>query len=480
MLDYIFTALSVLHVLLVISTTLRLLLREDIASGTRLAWFSVILSLPFVGLIAYLLIGEVWFPRTLRERHDLARRKLLIARPDIFQGTDTLQGIPFPYVKSFAYTQSINGFPPVAGNALELLPSPEEVHRRMIADIDAARSSVNLIFYIWLTDKTGTEIAQALIRAAQRGVTCRAAADNLGSRKLIKSRLWRDMEAAGVQLQVAMPFRAIFGIWLTARFDLRNHRKITVIDGEIAFIGSKNAADPEFRPKAKYGPWIDIMLRVKGPLVHQAQALFIEDWLLDATEDVEAFDFNAVPQPSGSIAQFRGTGPLQRVNAASQAFCTFFEQARDEIIITTPYFVPNYAVVHALQAAALRGVSVTLTLPARNDSWIVKSASHGNYLALIEAGVRIREHGPGLLHAKIATVDGIATLMGSTNLDMRSFDLNFENDLMIYGAEATAPIRARQHDYLAQSRKVTAGELHARSTYQKLRDNLVATLGPIL
>lgn len=479
MLDYIIFALSVLHFLLVISTTLRMLLREDISAPARLAWFSVIVALPFVGLAAYLLMGEVWFPRTLREYHDRARAMLKAAQPDIYND-QTPALIPPPYDKSFKYSKTINGFPPVNGTHLELLPDAAEVHRRMIADIDAATSSVNVIFYIWLPDTTGTEIAQALIRAAKRGVICRAAADNLGSRKLLRTQIWQNMKLAGVQVQAAMPFRAIFRVWLTARFDLRNHRKITVIDGKIAWVGSKNAADPAFLPKAKYGPWIDIMLRAQGPLVHQVQALFIEDWLLGDTSDVSAFDFNAAAQEGGCITQFRGTGPLQRRHSVSQAFCTLFELAEQEINITTPYFVPNTSVIQALQAAALRGVKVTLNLPAKNDSWIVKAASQGNYLALLEAGARIMEHGPGLLHSKIVTVDGVLTMLGSSNLDMRSFDLNFENDLLIYGIAETSMIRQRQLEYLAQSHEITMDDLNARSMLLRLRDNLVATLGPIL
>ncbi len=477
---YVFAALSVLHVLIVIITTLRLLLRENISSPARMAWFIVLITLPFAGLAAYLLLGEITLPDALRKRNKAVQKTIGEEHGELFSDDHAYDTIPEDRRAPFQFTSSINGFHPVTGNRIELMPDADETQRRLIADIDAAQSSVNLLFYIWLTDHTGTEIAQALMRAAKRGVTCRAAADHLGSRKLIASPLWKEMKAAGVDLQIAMPFESIFGISLITRFDLRNHRKLTIIDGKITYVGSKNAADPAFAHKAKYAPWIDIMLRLEGPIVNQVQAVFAGDWLLERDATLATFDFNGTAVEGGITAQFRATGPLERRLSVSQAFCTLFENARDELIITTPYFVPDMAVINALQAAVHRGVRVVINVPKKNDSWIVQTASRSSFGPLLEAGVEIMQHSPGLLHSKLVTVDGCITLIGSTNLDLRSFDLNFENDMLLYDTSLTAQIRARQQSYLDQSTAITLEAHQSRSVPSKLADNLIATLGPIL
>ncbi|MCV2893063.1 cardiolipin synthase [Lentibacter sp. XHP0401] len=474
------TVLSALHFLVSGTTALRILLRENISPSARMAWFIVIITMPVLGLTAYLLFGEARISSSLRARYAKVITQIKQTQPQLFKQTNALDDIPKHAQKPFRFASSINGFQPSQGNTAKLMQDAAETQRRLIADIDSARDSVNILFYIWLTDTTGTEIAQALIRAAKRGVTCRAAADNLGSRKLFKSPLWKDMATAGVQLQAAMPLPSLFGLNLITRFDLRNHRKLTIIDGTTAYIGSKNAADPAFLPKAKYGPWIDIMLRVQGPVAAQAQALFASDWMLHTEVPADAFNFAAKPAAKGFPAQIIGTGPLENSLSSTQLFCTLFELAERELVITTPYFVPDSTVLSALQSAALRGVSVTLILPARNDSWIVKSASHGNYAALLRSGVHIMEHGPGLLHSKIVTVDDTVTLLGSSNLDLRSFDLNFENDLLFYDQNLTSQIRTRQESYLADAHPVSLQAIEGRSAPVRLRDNLIATLRPML
>lgn len=472
--------LSLLHALAVGATSVRVFLREDVSGPARLAWVFVVVLLPLAGVIIYMLLGEVYLPERLRQRHRDAFDALRTARPDLFADPAALPGLPDHVQAPFRISQSINGFAVTAENRARLLPDADAVLARMIADIDAARDSVHVLSYIWLTDTTGTAIANALMRASARGVTCRAAADHLGSRRLIRSPLWAQMAAAGVQLQAVLPLSRFLGLNLITRADLRNHRKLTVIDGCIGYIGSKNAADPGFAPKAAFGPWIDIMLRVEGPVVNQVQALFASDWMLQSDDTPADFTFAGAPVPGGFAAQYHGTGPLERRQSATHVFCTLFEMARHELIITTPYFVPDATVLSALQSAAWRGVSVTLILPRRNDSWIVRAASRGMYRALLEAGVQIREHGPGLLHAKTATVDGETSLLGSSNLDLRSFDLNFESDLLLFDPGLTGQIRARQHSYLAQSVPVTLQDMTSESALVRLRDNVIATIGPVL
>ncbi|WP_193555868.1 cardiolipin synthase [Marimonas lutisalis] len=469
---------TALHLAILAAATTRLTLRERISSPARLAWFIVILSIPVGGFATYLLIGEKRLSRHLRARHtSLSRDAAALASAP---GSSAYDQLAPEDAKLFRYGTSINGFSPVGGNSATLAPDAASARAGIIADIDAARDSVELLYYIWLTDRTGTDTAHALIRAARRGVRCRVMADHMGSRHLIRSALWREMAAAGVETRIALPPETIVGLPIVTRFDLRNHRKITLIDGRIAWVGSQNCADPEFSPKARFGPWIDIMLRVQGPVVNQIRQIFASDWCLFGPGEPGEFPAQAAPVSGGFIAQARGTGPLERADSSTQMFCSLFERARSELVLTTPYFVPDIPLQQALKSAARRGVQVSLVLPRRNDSRIVQAASRGNYILLLKAGVRIFEHGPGLLHAKTLTADGEITFLGSSNLDMRSFDLNFENDLLIADPGITAQVRARQLEHLAQSQEVTLEEVFAWPARRRAWNNVVETLGPIL
>ena len=269
-----------LHALIVTLFTIRILLRDDLSPPGRLAWFIVLNLLPYFGSVIYFLFGEIDIGKRAIKRHDEIFDEIML-KASIFMGKadnsrDLIERI---YQPAFQYAASINGFHPVAGNRAQLMADADETLTKMIADIDAAKDHVHVLYYIWLNDNTGTAVAEALIRAAQRGVTCRAMADGLGSRALIKSALWLRMQQAGVQVAVALPFNRLIHTLITSRLDLRNHRKITVIDARITYCGSQNSADPEFLVKKKYGPWIDIMLRFTGPVVAQNQLLFASDWM---------------------------------------------------------------------------------------------------------------------------------------------------------------------------------------------------------
>lgn len=470
-----------LHLLVVISLSLRILLREDLAATTRLAWFMVISVLPAAGLILYFLFGEVDLGHTASKRIASVTQKVhAIGRELQPTQNDPIQQLPDRFAAAFSYSQSINGFPPVSGNAIELMPDAKTARSRMIDDIDAAQEQVHVLYYIWLDDETGTRTAQALMRAAKRGVTVRAMADGLGSRLIVKSPLWAEMRAAGVELSVALPIKNLIATLLKSRLDLRNHRKITVIDGKITYCGSQNCADPEYRVKARYAPWVDIMLRVQGPVVDQNQLLFAGDWIAHSGGTLDEFLLNSPRHDPGCIAQIMGDGPTERRLATPHLFSALMNAARESVTISTPYFVPNAIVLEAICAAAFRGVAVTMIFPKVNDSWVVAAASHSSYRRLLDAGVTIYEFEGGLLHAKTLTIDGEVSLIGSSNLDLRSFDLNFENNLLFYDRAITGDIISRQDDYIAQSERVTLADVRAWSPVRRIWNNAVATVGPIL
>ncbi|PID35918.1 MAG: cardiolipin synthase [Rhodobacterales bacterium] len=471
--------LALFHFALVVGFTLRILLRDDLSPPARLAWFIVLNVLPYIGSIIYFLFGEIDLGHKADKRHDEVFAEIR-AKAGHLMGSGDHNMLKPHFRPATRYAASINGFHPVTGNKAELMADADETLTRLVADIDAATDHVHVLYYIWLTDNTGTALAEALIRAAQRGVTCRAMADGLGSRAMVKSDLWQRMKEAGVQLAVAMPLDKLIVTILTSRIDLRNHRKITVIDGRITWCGSRNSADPEFRPKPKFAPWIDIMLRFTGPVVTQNQILFASDWMQTTGESLDVIPLPEQSGEGGFPAQVMGDGPTERMGATPQLFATLIACATRDLTLSTPYFVPDATVLEALCAAALRGVRVVLIFPERNDSWIVAAASRSYYRKLLEAGCEIHEFQGGLLHAKTLTIDGALSLIGSTNLDLRSFDLNYENNILLQDAETTAAIRQRQSEYIARARAVTLDEVHAWSRPRRIWNNVIATVGPVL
>ncbi len=477
------TIVSMVYIAIHIAFAIRIVIRPHRDPASRIAWLVVIVFAPVVGIIAYILLGEVNIGRARVRR----AKEILDQLPRVHDapGNDAPDVRPTEcedYQHLYRATGSINGFTAHGGNTAELMDDSNAAIARMVEDIDNATETVHLMFYIWLTDNNGRKMADALKRAAGRGVTCRAMADGLGSRDMIKSKVWKEMREAGVRMGVALPVGNPLIRALRGRVDLRNHRKILVIDNKTTYCGSQNCADPEFRVKPKYAPWVDAVMRFEGPVVRQNQFLFASDWMAQVKND-DIDDLLRQPlegSPDGFTAMAFGTGPTNRYSAMPEVFENLLYTARREMVITTPYYVPTDSMQAALCASARRGVKTTIIFPARCDSRIVAAASHSYYEELLEAGVRIFEYVGGLLHTKSMTIDGQVTLIGSANMDRRSFELNYENNILLNDPATTAAMRARQDVYLASSNEVTADMVRGWSLRRRLINNTVAMLGPVL
>jgi cardiolipin synthase len=469
------------HTLAQVATMLRVLQRPNREPASRIAWVVVVLAVPVLGIFAYLMLGET----NVGRRNQKAMQHVLGGASHLHCLLEDLvndtAGVPASYAHLFRVGHSISAFPAVAGNTAHLMADSRKSIDSMVADIDAAREQVDVLFYIWLDDNSGTRVAEALGRAAMRGVDCRVMVDGLGSRALLKSALWDGMGAAGVRTAVALPLGNFLLRPLQGRVDLRNHRKIVVIDNSITYCGSQNCADAEFRVKAKYAPWVDAVVRLEGPIARQNAALFATDWAVYTGEDSVS---SGAPMESddnrGIVAQVIASGPTLRASAMPELFVSLMFAARRELVISTPYYVPNQAMQSALCAAAFRGVHTTLILPARNDSMEVAAASRSYYVDLLRAGVDIREYEGGLLHSKTVTLDGEIVLIGSANMDMRSFDLNFENNILMYDPALTQTVYARQRSYIDNAVKISLAEVEAWPLSRRLWNNAIAMLGPIL
>ena len=478
----VYASLVLVPLLVWLAVIARAVLRPHREPASRVAWVAVIAALPGLGMLFYLLLGE-----TSIGRKRVARTcEVLDSLPPAGSfSTDCdpqhQPSIPARYAPLFRLGESVNGLRPVGGNTAKLMTDSNSGIDSMVADMDAAVDHIHLIFYIWLADNNGLKVVEALKRAVGRGVACRAMADGLGSRAMIRSGHWKEMREAGVQVAAALPignplFRAFHG-----RIDLRNHRKIVVIDDRITYCGSQNCADPEFRVKPKFAPWVDILVRFEGPIARQNQYIFIGDWMADIDEDLRfMLETPIVCGGKGFPAQVIATGPTVRNSAMSETFETLMHSARRRLLITTPYYVPNESMQGALCAAARRGVETTIIFPARNDAWQVAAASHSYYLELVKAGVKIHEYVGGLLHTKSMTVDDNITLIGSANMDRRSFDLNYENNILFCDAELSATVRGRQEQYLESSNQVSLADIEAWPIQRRFWNNLMGMLGPVL
>jgi cardiolipin synthase len=312
-------------------------------------------------------------------------------------------------------------------------------------------------------------------------VRCRVLVDDVGSRELLRSQLARRMRSAGVRLRSALPVQPLRRLF--ERMDIRNHRKILVIDGRLAFSGSQNIVNADYGNK-KVGSWHDLMGVFQGPIVTQLQTVFLEDWAFETGEilDEEEHVLPEVVSMGAMAAQVMATGPSHEEDRETieRVLLAAFNTAQRRIIITTPYLIPNESTVLALSMATDRGVVVDVVAPAKSDKPLVRAAARHYYDQLLEAGVNIHLHGDGLLHAKTITVDDSMALLGSTNLDRRSFNLNFEVNVLMYGREIVSKLRFAQQDYIDTSIVLNAERWAARPMWRRYLQSFAALFSPLL
>lgn len=469
-------ALWLTLVIIHIAVIVRAVLLQGRDAYSRAAWLLLLLALPGIATILYLLFGEPWISTAFRRRSRDAYEMLLPYAPPADDGA------AFPDIRNpFRTCEAAARWPVSVGNRARLAASADEAIDMIVADIDAATRTVHLSFYIWLADRNGLKVVDAVCRAAARGIVCRIVADAIGSRALIRSQHWRTMRESGAHLCASLPAPLGLGIVAGHRTDLRNHRKIAVIDGGTTWCGSQNCADAAFLPKRKFAPWVDILIRYQGPVARQAELIFASGWMAETGEDMRPIFATDLPTPlPDSFAAIAvGTGPLSPRATMTDIFVALLAAACERVVVTTPYFAPDPPLLDAIVAAARRGVHLTIVFPRRNDSRIVGAISKAYYPLLARAGVHIHEFRGGLLHAKTLVVDGRLALVGSANMDRRSLDLNFENNILFESPDLCADVGKRQDEWLADATEVDANVVAARSLPRQFIDNLLTMAGPI-
>ncbi|MGN0063545.1 MAG: cardiolipin synthase [Nocardioides sp.] len=452
---------------------------ENRRPASSSAWLLLILFVPVVGFPAYWLIGSPWVHG---RRHLVqAEANALLAR-----ATESLPQIPYGAVVSpglasvITMNRRLTGLPCVTGTEEGLYGDTDEFFQALADEIDAAQHYVHVEFYIVARDASTERVFAAMFAAVQRGVTVRLLLDHLGSRKYPGRRqMLKALTDGGVQWHHMMPIDPLRRRW--RRPDLRNHRKLMVVDGEVAFVGSHNLIADTYGSAAneRVGRrWKDLSMRLTGDAVASVQAVFLTDWYTETHELLDPATYlvdqpDLVPGGSANAMQVVPSGPGFPTEPNLRMFTALVNQAVERISITSPYFVPDEALLAAITSAAYRGVRVELFVGERADQFLVGHAQRSYYRALLEAGVVIHLYpAPTVLHGKYMTADDAVGAIGSSNMDFRSFGLTYEIMLMGFGGSLVERLQANDDEYRTVSRVLTLEEWDAQPWYMRYLDNV--------
>jgi cardiolipin synthase A/B len=443
------------------------------------AWLLLIFLLPYFGLVLFLLLGSPKLPKKRRaEQHNMSElisKEVTETRIQPELAAFLEPEIPPRYQPFVKLNTNLASLPAIGGNAVELLPEYNAVFARIAQDIDGAQKFVHVEYFATSRDEETEAIFAALERAASRGVKVRMLMDHLGSRKYPSFKEMQErLTAAGIEHHISLPLHW-FGAKYT-RIDLRNHRKIVVIDGHTGYTGSQNLIKRNyFRKDAIY--YDELVARISGPVVVELEAAFATDWYCESgilltrqTAPEIAIDL----QPAGEVlCQVLPSGSGFEDENNLKLFTALIHAAQHKLVITNPYFVPDDALMTALTSAAQRGVDVTLVNSEASDQFLVSHAERSYYEQLLKAGVKLfRYKEPILLHSKHITVDDDIAVIGSSNMDIRSFILNLEVTLICYAPSVVADLREVEARNLTRSNAVTLKEWEARSTSEKFYENI--------
>ena len=479
--------LVLFHFCLSVTIALRVIYSRR-TSSAALAWLTALFAFPILGVITYLLIGE---PKLGRER--AKRHAELLAFHDAF--ADRFLPPPCEPASETRFRQiarliqSEARYVPTGGNQPRLLADTDAILRAFTADIHAAQHCCLLAFYIVEGSGRVEAVLEALMQAAGRGVRCQLLADALGSSSFRRSPWPQRLRDAGVEVTEALPVGVLKSLWV--RSDLRNHRKILVVDYRIAYTGSYNLVDPRlFKQNAGVGEWVDAVMRCEGPIAQELAAMFYGDWAVENDHNLTATleRLNGyvdempprAPASGGSQLQVVPSQPGGDTALVYDVLCNALNVAQERVIISTPYFVPDEALLNTLIITARRGVEVELILPRRVDSRLVRYASRAYYQPLLDAGVRLKMYDGGLLHTKAVVIDDRFALFGTVNMDMRSFYLNLELSLAVYTPETVAAIGALLDGYLKDSEAVSLKKWQQRRRVQRFIERCVRLVSPLL
>jgi cardiolipin synthase len=439
------------------------------------SWLLLIFIFPIPGLILYSIFGRPYLSSYRIQLQQRATQLLRTTGRQVLQKYAARIELPGPFAQEVTLAQNLGDFGMVGGNQVELITAYYGAVDRLVADIDAASQHVHLLYYIFAHDETGTRVAAALGNAVARGVQCRVLMDGLGSKQGLRTLAPR-MRAAGIEVHESLPVH--FLRRKSARFDLRNHRKIAVIDGRTAYVGSQNLVNCDFKPGIIYE---ELVARMTGPAVLQLQGVFLTDYFAETDQDLfkpELFPPETVA--GNTAAQALPSGPGYPQANMQRLVVSLLYSAKERVVITTPYFIPDESLLDAMKIAVLRGVEVHLVVSRQADQMLVCHAQRSYYDELLVAGVRVHVYREHLMHAKHLSFDDQIAVIGSSNLDLRSFLLNEEISLIVYDPGVAAALRRIQERYFAESDELNLETWRQRPQLTKVLENTARLVDSVL
>jgi len=480
--------LATLHWIIIMFTSVRVIFRK-LPIGTSIGWITIVAIMPFFGFVMYILIGDQRLGRKRKRHSDIVQNFYERSNDNKpIPGSQSNETLPALLAKTSGFIAANTGFHPQNFNAVQLLSTPFDMFRSIIEDIDAARHSCFMEFYIIDPNGRVNDIFEALISAAGRGVTCRILADHVGS-KLFSRSVWiARLRDAGIEIIDSLPTGILKSF--STRSDLRNHRKILIIDGRVAYTGSFNLADPEvFNLSSGVGQWVDLLARIEGPTARALNIIWEMDYALDAgnwdrlqqSDSPCTKDHGAGPLNGSDISvQIIPSGPEMKVNVIYETLVAAIYAAQNRVTITTPYLIPDEALHLALINAAHRNVDVRIIVPKSADTFMVRHASRSYYSELLNADVKIFEFDDGLLHTKSVLIDSEVVYFGTVNLDRRSFYLNLEVTVAVYNRAFCQRIAEIHMDYLSKSQRISQVAWQRRPKPRVFLENVMRLASPLL
>ena len=474
--------LIVLYLLTVLMVAFNIVL-ENRNPVRTLAWVAVLLFVPLVGMIFYLYFGVNYRKIKMFSMKGLGDMKWLQYMSEDqkqrVQKTEFLKKEDMKDVRKLM-TLLLNNSKALLTryNKVDILKNGEETFPAIFTALGRAKRFIHLEYYIIEAGELATRLKDILIAKAKSGVEVRVIFDDVGCWSLPKTYI-REMRAAGIQIYPFLPVRFHR---IADKANYRNHRKIIVIDGETGFVGGLNFADRYMNGLPGIGIWRDTHLRVKGEAVTSLQIVFLIDWYFVRQELLlNKEDYMPYKKEDGNvIVQTVASGPDSDWASIQQAYFTLINMAKRYVFISTPYFMPGETTLNCIKAAAMGGIDVRILLPHKSDSWLTQWCSRSYVEELLEAGVKVYWYQKGINHSKVIVVDGMMASVGTANMDMRSFDENFEVNLIIYDRNVAKNLAASFVEDMRDSVEESIHKWKFRPKRQKIRESVARLFAPLL
>jgi cardiolipin synthase len=480
-----FDLLIIIYIPLIVYTLYRILF--DTNSATKaLAYILLVITVPVLGIIIYFSFGINYRKHKIYDKQLKIDKKFVEQISELYENQinkfDEKYKTKLGDFYSLAKFLLVDASELISANTYELLINGENKFPQVTQEISSAKHHIHMEYYIWENDHIGNEIKNLLIKKHKEGVQVRVMYDAYGSRG-IKNNIVRELSDAGVNIHPVLKIKLVA---FANRINHRDHRKIIIIDGNIGFIGGINISDRYDNRSNNDGYWRDTHLKIIGPAVANLQRHFVTKWNYCSPEFLvvnKLFFPNLdtlIPSNNDEIAQIMAGGPDYKRSYILLSFFKIFAEAKEKLYITTPYFIPNETIIIALKQAALGGVDVRLIIPEESDSIVITAASKYYLRSLLSAGVKVYLYEKGFVHAKTIVADSFLSVIGSANMDIRSFDLNYEINAIIYGKNFGKKMENLFYDDLEHCSEIVYSDWEKLSKWKQLGYSIARLLSYFL